>query len=179
MLTEAKAVKATEQDGIRIKVQEKDRKVAIHEMDEFKTAYGIKEFEQDIFSHEVERILVPVDFSESSRNACDYAIGLAQVLDAEIMLLHAYYFPVINAIDYGDGLSFVVGLNDTITEIAEKAKQGLISLYEELMSEIKLKNYLNVKLNFTLANGNPINEIMNAYPSIISYPLFSSTNAHT
>ncbi|MFN8256634.1 MAG: universal stress protein [Bacteroidales bacterium] len=162
-LTGAKSVKATEQDGIRIKVHEKDRKVAIHELEEFIKTYGIKESDQDVFSHEVERILVPVDFSEASKNACQYAIGLAKFLDAEIMLLHAYYFPVVNAIDYGDGLSFVVGLDDTITQIAEKAKQGIVELYEELLAEIKIKNYLNVKLNFTLANGNPIHEIMNMY----------------
>ncbi len=163
LTTEAKAVKVNEQDGVRIKVMEKDRKVAIHELDEFRSAYGIKEFEQDIFSHEIERILVPVDFSEYSKNACQYAIGLARVLDAEIMLLHAYYFPVINAIDYGEGLSYVVALNDTISEIADKAREGLVKLYEELLDEIKMKNYVNVKLNFTLANGNPVNEIMNMY----------------
>jgi nucleotide-binding universal stress UspA family protein len=163
ILTEAKAVKANEQDGMRIKVQNRDRKIAIQELEDYKRTYGIKEFEQDIFSHEVERILVPVDFSECSKNACEYAVGLAQMLDAEIMLLHAYYFPVVNAIDYGDGLSFVVGLNDTITDIAEKAREGLLSLYNELITEIKIKNYANVKLNFTLANGNPINEILNLY----------------
>jgi nucleotide-binding universal stress UspA family protein len=161
LLTEAKAVKVNEQDGVRIKVLEKDRKVAIQELDEFMKAYGIKELEHDIFSNEIERILVPVDFSEYSKNACQYAIGLAKVLDAEIMLLHAYYFPVINAIDYGEGLNFVVGLNETISEIAEKAHDGLLKLYNELLSEIKIKNYVNVKLNFTLANGSPENEIMN------------------
>jgi len=163
LLTEAKAVKVTEQDGVRIKVLEKDRKVAINELEKFIAAYGIKEIEQDIFSHEVERILVPVDFSEYSKNACQYAIGLARELDAEVMLLHAYYFPVINAIDYGEGLGYIVALNDTITDIAEKAREGLLKIYDELLAEIKIKNYLNVKLNFALANGNPINEIMNMY----------------
>ena len=163
LLTEAKAVRVGESDGLRVKVLEKDRKIAIHELEQFIKTYGIKSYDDDLFSHEIERILVPVDFSEYSKNACEFAIGIAKMLDAEIMLLHAYYFPIINAIDYGEGLNFVVGLNETITDIAEKAREGLLKLYDELMDEIRLKNYVNVKLNFTLANGNPVNEIMNMY----------------
>lgn len=163
LLTEAKAVKVNEPDGVRVKVKEKDRKSSIRLLDQFSKTYGIKECEQDIFSNEVERILVPVDFSEYSKNACEYSIGLAQMLDAEIMLMHAYYFPIINSIDYGDGFSYVLNLNDTITEIADKARQGLIDLYEELKTEIESKGYTNVKLNFTLVNGNPMSEIINMY----------------
>lgn len=161
--TPAQAVKANEADGTRIKVREKDRKVALRMLEQFNKTYGIKECEQDIFSKEIERILVPVDFSEYSKNACQYAIGLAQMLGAEIMLMHAYYFPVINSIDYGDGLSYVVNLNDSITEIAEKARTGLLNLYEELKKEIDKKKLTNLSLNFLLANGNPINEILTTY----------------
>lgn len=162
-LTEARAVRINEPDGMRIKVKEKDRKQAIRILEQFSNTYGIKECGQDIFSQEIERILVPVDFSEYSKNACQYAIGLAQKLSAEIMLVHAYYFPIINSIDYGDGLSYVVNLNDSITEIAEKARIGLVNLYEDLKKEIEDKKFTNVRLNFSLVNGNPINEILNVY----------------
>jgi nucleotide-binding universal stress UspA family protein len=165
LLTEAKAVKANEPDGIRVKVREKDRKIAIHLLEEFSKTYGIKECEHDIFSHEIERILVPVDFSDYSKNACQYAIGIAEKLGAEILLLHAYYFPVINSFDLGDGLSVVVNLNDTVTEIAEKARTGLQDLYNELLVQVTQKNFQHVKLNYMLANGNPINEILDVYYS--------------
>jgi nucleotide-binding universal stress UspA family protein len=165
IMTEAKAVRANEPDGFRIKVREKDRKIAIHLLDEFRKTFGIKEFEQDIFSMEIERILVPVDFSEYSRNACLYAIGIAEKLGAEVLLLHAYYFPVINSFDLGDGLSVVVNLNDTVTEIAEKAKSNLLELYNDLLAQIKQKGNQHVKLNYMLVNGNPISEILNTYNS--------------
>jgi nucleotide-binding universal stress UspA family protein len=163
LLNDAKAVKANEPDGIRIKVKEKDRKLAIQLLEEFSKTYGIKECEHDIFSQEIERILVPVDFSDYSKNACQYAIGIAEKLGAEILLLHAYHFPVINSFDLGDGLSVVVNLNDTVTEIAEKAKSGLEDLYNELLVQIKQKNFQHVKLNYMLANGNPLNEILDVY----------------
>jgi nucleotide-binding universal stress UspA family protein len=158
-------VRVNEADGVRIKVREKDRKIAIHLLEEFRKTYGIKEFEQDIFSKEIERILVPVDFSACSKNACQFAIGIAEKLGAEILLLHAYYFPVINSFDLGDGLSVVINLNDTITEIAEKAKQNLLELYNELLAQVKNSGGQQIKLNYTLLNGNPINEILNTYNS--------------
>ena len=42
----------------------------------------------------VQRILCPVDFSEPSGHALDYAIDLAQALGAELHLMHAYQLPV-------------------------------------------------------------------------------------
>ncbi|MBN1250751.1 MAG: universal stress protein [Bacteroidales bacterium] len=163
--SDAEAVRAGEESGIRIKINEKDRKKAIHILEEFSKTYGLTELDDDIFPKEIDRILVPVDFSENSKNACQYAIGLAEKLQSEIMLMHSYYFPVINSIDYGEGLSYVVNLNDTITEISEKAKENLIDLYENLKKQIEDENIQNVKLNFTLANGNPANEIIEIYNS--------------
>lgn len=42
-------------------------------------------------------ILVPTDFSVISNNALDYAIELAKLTHAKIILFHAYYIPVVAA----------------------------------------------------------------------------------
>ncbi len=42
----------------------------------------------------VQRILVPVDFSEHAAPVIEWATHLAQEHDAEILLLHAYHLPV-------------------------------------------------------------------------------------
>ena len=162
-LSKAKAVKANELDGFRIKVRQKDRKQAIQILDNFSKAYGIEVIEGDTFSKEIDRILVPVDFSENSKNACEYALGLAEKLHAEVMLMHSYFFPVINSIDYGEGLSYVVNINDTVTEISQKAKKNLLQLYDDLNKKIEASNLKNLKLTFSLVNGNPANEIINLY----------------
>jgi len=41
----------------------------------------------------MKKILVPVDFSEASRNASVYAIEFAKAFNAEIVLLHALFIP--------------------------------------------------------------------------------------
>ncbi|MDY7000460.1 MAG: universal stress protein [Thermodesulfobacteriota bacterium] len=44
---------------------------------------------------QVKKILLPVDGSEHSKRAADYAIKLARLLDAEILLIHACRVPVV------------------------------------------------------------------------------------
>lgn len=41
----------------------------------------------------MKKILVPVDFSDASRNATDYAAAFAKVFNAEIVLLYALFIP--------------------------------------------------------------------------------------
>jgi len=42
---------------------------------------------------EIRHILVPTDFSESSKRALDYAVGLAQTFGAKLTLLHVVELP--------------------------------------------------------------------------------------
>lgn len=43
---------------------------------------------------EIRRILCPVDFSEPSETALDYAIDLAKKFGADVQLVHVYQLPV-------------------------------------------------------------------------------------
>src|SRR5512147_126270 len=42
----------------------------------------------------LDAILVPVDFSEHSLHAVDYALKLARVFHSRLTLVHVYHFPV-------------------------------------------------------------------------------------
>ena len=41
----------------------------------------------------IHRILCPVDFSEPSERALEYALGLAERLGAEVDVVHVFQFP--------------------------------------------------------------------------------------
>ena len=57
-------------------------------------------------------ILVPIDFSETSDNALNYAVNLAKQLSANILLLHVNTIPVYN--NEQDVASYTI--NDSITD---------------------------------------------------------------
>lgn len=52
----------------------------------------------------MKKILFPVDFSEASFNAFRYALHFAQKINAEIITIHVYEFPIIVYSDYNNFL---------------------------------------------------------------------------
>ncbi len=79
----------------------------------------------------VYRILVPTDFSETANKARDYAIKLAESLNAEIYLLNAYHIPTMDA-----EATIVFNLENITKEMSEKQM-------EEQLDYVK-QNYSNV-----------------------------------
>jgi len=74
---------------------------------------------------EIRRILVPVDFSEKSERALDYAIEFAKKFGASVTLVHAYEIPV-----YGYGLvdASLVASPDLAARISDAAQKTLDAL---------------------------------------------------
>ena len=75
------------------------------------------------FGHK--KILVPVDFSDCSQKAVQYAIGFANQLGAEIVLLHATYLGYIYSVE-GTALYDIPGLQKAARKKAERQMQKLV-----------------------------------------------------
>ena len=71
------------------------------------------------------RILVPVDFTDYSENACLFAIALASSLKAEVEVMHAYYTPEITSLPYDETFSFQGTLAEYLSENKERARENL------------------------------------------------------
>jgi len=65
-------------------------------------------------------ILVPIDFSDPSRHALDYAVGLAESLGAKVYVLHAYEMPIVGLPD-----GVFVATSDMVCRIVEAANKAL------------------------------------------------------
>lgn len=86
-------------------------------------------------------ILIPVDFSETSYNAMDYAVHLANYLSANIILLHVNSIPVYN--NENDVLIY------TIRDSMENSK----SLLKNKVEELKNKKGLIGSIDFFVETG--------------------------
>jgi nucleotide-binding universal stress UspA family protein len=71
----------------------------------------------------LKHILVPVDFTETSDRALDYALEFASRFDAKITVMHAYEIPVYG---FPDGAFIATG--DVAAQIASSAQKALDSL---------------------------------------------------
>ena len=88
----------------------------------------------------MKKILVPTDFSDTANKARDYAIQLAQLISAEIILLNTYHIPY-----SGTGAGTLVNIDKIALEESEEAM--------ELQLEYVNSNYSNIKFSSLCRSG--------------------------
>ncbi len=146
--------------GVEVRVAEKDAEKALRIVDEMKDAFGTGKQKSVERLKSVRRILVPVDFSDTSINACYYAIGLAQKLKAEVKLLYAYFNPVMTAEPYDETSTYQIGLERLVFNLENEAKKQIEDLIKELKSRIKKEELKPIKITYELDRGVPDDAIL-------------------
>ena len=108
----------------------------------------------------VRRIMVPVDFSDISFNACRFALSLAAKYKAEIKLVHVFYNPAIDVSPYADHYSYQIKLVESLREIEKSARENMLKL-EHKIKLWCIKEKLNqIRVTAKLINGFSTDEIL-------------------
>jgi nucleotide-binding universal stress UspA family protein len=97
----------------------------------------------------IKSILVPIDFSEHSKNALKYAIPMAEEFDATLHLVYVVE-PTIYPADLGFGQVVLPGVED---ELRQKGAEELKSLIEREIGS-------RVQASSAVRTGNPHQEIL-------------------
>lgn len=147
-------------EGVKVRVHEDDLEQALRIVEKVNEEYRKEEGEEKYPPKKVQRILVPVDFSKYSKNACYYAIGLAEKLNAEIKLMHVYYNPVVNSMPMTDTYYYQVNLDEIIRDIELRAKEKMDKFYKEIQEHIDANNIKNIKIDYALVRGITHEEIL-------------------
>ena len=121
--------------GVRVRIKESDLPRALQVIEENSWIEAkneeIKKKEED--ERLEKRILVPVDFSDYSMNACMFAINHASQIGAEVMILHSYYTPYTpSAIPLSDTMAY-----QTNEEAARMTMERIQKDISSLCGEIK------------------------------------------
>lgn len=96
----------------------------------------------------IRTILVPVDFTETSDRAFDYAVSMAARFEASVVAMHAYEIPV-----YGFPDGALIASSDVATRIASAAEQALDRLVEARQNKgAKVSGLLRTGVAYDLAN---------------------------
>ncbi len=160
-LSNINLVQAQISGGVKINIAGKDTAKALKIIDEVKEEYG--EAKQKIVDRlkSIRRILVPVDFSEQSINACNFAVGLASKLKSEIKLLYSYFNPIVISEPYLEDSSFIYQMDGVVRNIEEEAKSKMTELISKIKQDAE-KEYLNkLKISYHLDRGAPEDVILN------------------
>jgi nucleotide-binding universal stress UspA family protein len=116
----------------------------------------------------IRRILVPVDFSEHSRDALRYAVDLGSVFDAELVLIH-----VVESMAYPADLGYALApIPQLERELTERGKAELERLARETVG-----GKLAVRLH--VPAGRPFVEIIKAAREFEADLIVIATHGHT
>ena len=85
----------------------------------------------------IHTILVPVDFSETSEAALEYAVSLARPLGARLVVMHAYELPI-----YGFPDGALVASVEVATRLMNSAQVGLDAMVAKWRGEARIDTVL-------------------------------------
>lgn len=116
----------------------------------------------------ISKILVPVDFSEYSKKALDYAVQFAKQFNSELTLIYVIE-PIVYPSDFGLGQ---IPINQVDFEIQSRAEDELKKLIEE-------KVPAELKANYVVKTGKPFLEIINTAQDCNCDLIIIATHGHT
>lgn len=82
--------------GVRLRIMESDlpRALKIIESSAWLADEVVQEEVEEKKENQRKQILVPVDFSDYSMKACEFAFNFAAQMNVEVVLMHIYFSPV-------------------------------------------------------------------------------------
>lgn len=152
-LTNVNLVQSDVASGVRIKINSIDKEKAEKVIESIKYSFGEEKEQMVEKLRTVRRIMVPVDFSEHSKNACKYALGIANVLKAEIRLIHIYYSPTLDTAHYSEAYGMHLNVEKYIRDIYKNAVYDMRKLTSELKDIQEEQDYNHVSIDYRLING--------------------------
>lgn len=159
ILTNVNIIQPDASSGVKIKVNEEDLEKALEIAKRLKSDKS----NDAIFAKEEgsTRIIVPVDFSDYSRNASIFALHIAgKYPNSEIHLLYVYYTPDMATIPYSETYFFSEPVSKQIQEIKKQSEEKMDRLIKELSDESDKFNFKHVKVNYSLVQGTPSDSIL-------------------
>lgn len=146
--------------GVRVKINSKDKEKAEKILKSIQYSAGEEKKQTVDKLKTVRRILVPVDFSEHAKNACKYALGIADVLKAEIRLIHIYYSPALGTAYYSEAYGMHLSVEKYIRDIYKNALYDMKKLISDLNKTKEDQGYKQVSIDYRLINGAPEDAIL-------------------
>lgn len=140
--------------GVRVRVREEDLAHALGLVESVHLFSYSKE-ETYLVDDGKPRILVPVDFSEYSLNACRVAFNIAKLRDAKVKIFNVYYNPY-----YPVDLPFAdmlyggdEELKEKGTNILDKVKAKMQELFSEIDKRVENGDFPSVNYSYSFREG--------------------------
>jgi len=111
----------------------------------------------------MKKILVPVDFSQHTDISTHYAVEIATVYNAEILLFHAFFDQIyLTDSSFSTGYETNVMITEELIREFFTQKQNMLSdLKDRLMKSLATENKASVTIKTQIESGEPEYQILN------------------
>ncbi|MDH8702131.1 nucleotide-binding universal stress UspA family protein [Dysgonomonadaceae bacterium PH5-43] len=147
--------------GVRVRIKESDLPKAlkfIEASEIFKEEFTEQKKGKE--KKEKKKILIPIDFSSYSNRACALGFNLASEIDAEIVIMHAFFTPFFPS-SMGESFAFQTVSEEESILLQSEAIKELKKFEEDIKTKITNGEYPKVKFTTILRSGVPEEEIVN------------------
>jgi nucleotide-binding universal stress UspA family protein len=112
-------------------------------------------------TRKIQKILVPVDYSECSVSACRYAMKIAGKVGAELKIFHAYYSPAFDLIELAGAVQTQSQLKEEVTvNLEQSEKESAAQFVSELKETFTSSGLPQVVVSTEITPGVPGDEII-------------------
>ncbi|WP_372751003.1 universal stress protein [Labilibaculum sp.] len=149
--------------GVKVRINAQDLSQAMQIIEELELSYAQEDFEKafPLQKIEVNRILVPVDFSDFSPRLCEYAMSIAKKFNADILLFHTYFASAIETVPFSDSYTYNATVVEVLSEVEKNAKAKLKELYYDLRNKLEVEKVEGIEVDYVLRGGTVSSEILN------------------
>lgn len=148
--------------GVRVRINEKDLPHALRIIEDTQWLSEATD-EQGADENAPKKVLIPIDFSDYSIKACETGIRHAARIDAEVMLLHAYFSAYIpSALPFATRDPIVTGTagNESIHAVYKRVQTDIENMCTLINRKMESGEWPRVKYNYILKEGVPEEEIL-------------------
>ncbi|MCC8145423.1 MAG: universal stress protein [Bacteroidales bacterium] len=146
--------------GVRVRIKESDLPRALKFIEDTELFKDENKTEKKAEEKQTPKILIPVDFSDYSINACTLGFNFAKEIGAEIVILHAFFTPFFPS-TLGDSFSYQTLNEEESILLQNEAEKELNKFAKQVREKISKGECPDVKFTTILRNGLPEEEIVN------------------
>ncbi|MDL2262623.1 universal stress protein [Bacteroidales bacterium OttesenSCG-928-I21] len=143
--------------GVRIRIKESDLTKALKTIEQSNFYEYVEKFPNKPI--EKNKILIPIDFSDYSLKACEFGFRLAQIMNGEVMLFHAYFSPIYGSMTFAE-IAYEINEADSLKDVVKKVNFDIQKFKSDLESQIDSGKLPNVPFSYTISEGVPEEEII-------------------
>ena len=143
--------------GVRIRIKESDLPRALKIVEDMENAW---EKTEEKPKTAIQKVLLPIDFSDQVPKATDFAFHFAEVLNAEVVFLYVYFSPAFTISSTNDMSTYSISDSELLRRMINSANADVENMSNLIHKRINNGELPNIPFRFELKEGIPEDQIL-------------------